>query len=60
MDELPESHKEGHLSVENLDIIMSMGPSLQQCDFGLQIARDGRVWVCVNGIAFLRFKPNDR
>ena len=26
-------------------------------DLGIQVAKDGRVWVCINGIAFLRFKP---
>jgi hypothetical protein len=55
---MDETHRQGHLSIENLDVIMSMGFNLQQCDVGLQVARDGRIWVCVNGIAFLRFKPN--
>lgn len=31
---------------------------LQNCDVGLQVAWDGRIWVCVNGVAFLRFKPS--
>jgi hypothetical protein len=26
-------------------------------NFGIQIAGDGRVWVCIDGQAFLRFKP---
>ena len=25
------------------------------CSFGVQVANDGRVWVCVNGVAWLRF-----
>jgi hypothetical protein len=58
MDEIPETHQQGHLSIENLDMIMSMGFNLQQCYVGLQVAKDGRIWVCVNGVAFLRFKPN--
>ena len=29
-------------------------------DFGLQIAEDGRVWICINGVAFLRFMPKDK
>ena len=28
-----------------------------QGDFGIQIARDGRVWICIDGVAFLRFNP---
>jgi len=26
-------------------------------DFGIQIAKDGRVWICVDGQALIRFKP---
>ena len=26
-------------------------------DFGIQIAKDGRVWICIDGVAFIRFKP---
>jgi len=29
-----------------------------QGDLGVQVAADGRVWVCINGIAFLRFSPH--
>jgi len=59
MQELPEVHKEGIISIENKEIILknnSMTDVLQG-DFGIQIAADGRVWICINGIAFLRFKP---
>jgi len=24
---------------------------------GIQIAKDGRVWICLDGIALIRFKP---
>ena len=50
-----ETHRQGHVSVENLDFIKEM--DLQDADFGIQICGDGRVWVCINGIAFIRFKP---
>lgn len=36
---------------------MARGHGVDTVDFGIQIATDGRVWVCINGIAFLRFKP---
>ena len=26
--------------------------------FGIQVSADGRVWVCVNGMSWLRFKPH--
>jgi sugar lactone lactonase YvrE len=33
---------------------------MQDCVFGLQVHTDGRVWVCINGSTFLRFKPNGK
>ena len=47
----PETHQQGFLSVEK-PLRFSL-----DCDFGIQIADDGRVWICVDGRAFLRFKP---
>ena len=29
-------------------------------DFGIQIAQDGRVWICIDGIAFVRFTPTNK
>lgn len=64
MRELKETHQKGTISIENLpDELRVPGymphilPSMEG-DLGIQIASDGRVWVCINGIAFLRFKPN--
>ena len=45
MQELKETHTQGFMSVDN-----SMESNLD-CDFGIQIAKDGRVWI------FIRFKP---
>lgn len=50
-----ETHQQGHLSVENLEMILEM--PIQNCDVGIQTHDDGRIWLCVNGIAFIRFKP---
>lgn len=47
----PPVYNRGHLSIE-ADI-----KSLAICDFGIQISEDGRVWICINGQAFIRFKP---
>ena len=52
LKELKETHLQGHLSVE-ADIKSSLN-----CDFGIQIFSDGRVWICIDGIAFIRFKPS--
>ena len=54
--DFPETHKQGHVSLENKEMIEQM--NLHDCDFGVQISHDGRVWVCINGIAFIRFKPD--
>ena len=60
MKKYDEVHQQGYISVENKDIILD-----RECDFtqtiegdiGIQIANDGRIWVCIDGIAFIRFHP---
>lgn len=54
--DFPETHKQGHVSIENLEMVKTM--DLHDVDFGVQISADGRVWCCVNGIAFIRFRPH--
>ena len=56
--EIPETHKEGYLSIENIDVIFPKGITYLYCDVGLQVAKDGRIWLCVDGIAFIRFSPH--
>lgn len=51
--EYPETHQQGILEVNE---IKPRKPS-DLIDFGVQIAADGRVWICINGQAFIRFKP---
>jgi hypothetical protein len=51
----PETHRRGSIAIENLDLIREM--DLQSADFGVQVSSDGRVWACVNGISFVRFRP---
>ena len=46
-------YQQGHMS---LDATMVEFDPLD-CTFGVQVNNDGRVWVCVNGVTFLRFKP---
>jgi len=45
------------MSMENIPEAIKQGGALMDCDFGVQIARDGRVWICVDGVAFIRFLP---
>jgi len=54
--DFPETHKQGLLSIENLEHIQAMNK--MDCDVGVQIAYDGRIWLCVNDVAFIRFKPD--
>ena len=51
--EYKETHIEGLISIENL-------PEKRHFrgDLGIQIAKDGRVWICIDGVAFIRFKPH--
>ena len=53
--EQEEVHLKGVLTIEKA---MEQGGKI--ADLGIQIARDGRVWICVNGEAFIRFKPTTR
>jgi hypothetical protein len=52
MKELPEIHQKGMVSIEQ-----NLKPGIQLRDFGIQIANDGRIWICIDGMATIRFKP---
>jgi hypothetical protein len=47
-------YNRGHLSIENAEAIAGM--DLSDCQLGVQVAHDGRVWLCVNSVAWIRFK----
>ena len=49
--EIKETHLKGFMSVELPDMKSKI------CDFGIMIKEDGRVWICINNEAFIRFKP---
>lgn len=50
--EYAETHQRGMISLEYLP-----EERMIEGDFGIQIAKDGRVWICIDGVAFIRFKP---
>jgi len=52
MIEIPETHQKGIVSIEQ---DLKSGNQLK--DFGIQIAKDGRIWICIDGVAAIRFKP---
>lgn len=62
MKAYPETIQHGLISIENFPKGFGLrssptGSSYIHGDFGIQVAEDGRIWVCVDGVAFLRFKP---
>jgi hypothetical protein len=52
VDEYPVLHQTGMLSVE-----MDLRGGTHIGDVGIQIACDGRIWLCYDGGAYIRFKP---
>ena len=48
----PETHQQGLITIEQ-----DLRTGALEGDLGIQIAKDGRVWICINGIAVIRFKP---
>jgi len=49
-----EEHDQGRISIE-MELRSGVKPD---SDLGIQIASDGRVWVCIDGQAALRFQPH--
>ena len=46
------------MSIENIPAELASVPYTMRGDLGIHIAKDGRIWVCINGAAFLRFSPH--
>jgi len=56
--EYKETHQQGVITIEGVPAELRPGVSMyMKGDLGVQIAEDGRVWICINGLAFLRFSP---
>lgn len=64
IDPYSEVHQQGSLGITNhKEVLHELGLAAGQggqVDVGLQVAEDGRIWLCVNGLAFLRFKPDQQ
>jgi hypothetical protein len=45
-------YQHGYISIEQ-----SIERRMFKGDIGIQMAEDGRVWVCVNGLSVIRFTP---
>ena len=50
-----ETHIDGIISLENDCFKETDG--MMKGDIGIKINEDGRIWVCINGVSFIRFKP---
>ena len=47
-----ETHQQGIISIDkDIDVSSFYG------DIGVLIASDGRLWICIDGESFIRFKP---
>lgn len=57
MQEVPETHQQGTISLENMPTDLK-DKNWMRGDLGIQVAEDGRIWLCVNGISFIRFSPH--
>jgi len=55
LPEIKPTYQTGSLSIENLDVILELDRT--RVNFGIQTAPNGKVWICVNGIALVRFTP---
>ena len=55
-----ETHMDGVLSMESDEFFNKQDRRIVSGDFGIQIAEDGRVWICFNGVSFIRFQPSGR
>ena len=51
MRDYPETHQKGLITIEQIPEKSLIG------NFGIQIAKDGRIWICIDGVATIRFKP---
>lgn len=51
--EYPESHQEGYIFIEQ-----DLKRGVIEGDLGIQISPNGRVWICINGKAAIRFNGN--
>lgn len=57
MTELKETHYQGNITIENISKEPPK-PGFFRGDIGIQISKDGRVWICINGLAFIRLSPH--
>jgi hypothetical protein len=55
--EYPETHFQGLITLDNPEILQDHAI---HGDIGVQISSNGRIWICINGISFIRFTPKPK
>jgi hypothetical protein len=58
-----ETHMDGLITIDYMPGDDDQDPMLHRSfigDIGIQIAKDGRIWICIDGVSFLRFKPTGK
>ena len=55
MKSYSEAHQYGFISFEQ-----NIKAGSKKGDIGIQIAKDGRIWICIDGMALIRFKPKQK
>lgn len=48
-----EAHQIGQVFIEK-----TLYQGRYECDIGIQIGTDGRIWICIDGITVLRFSAD--
>lgn len=54
---MKEAHCQGMLEIYQNGRPFVVFPN---ANFGIQINSDGKVWICVDGVALIRFKPKSK
>ena len=52
MKKYPETHQQGIISFEQ-----NINTGWIKGDIGIQIASNGKIWICIDGKALIRFQP---
>ncbi len=55
-----ETHGYGTISIENMPDELDSDPGHMSGNFEVLTAEDGKVWINIDGICFLRFHPRKK
>lgn len=55
MKEYLNAHQRGSIEISQLTVM-----NIEDCDLGIQIDKDGKVWICIDDRLIIRFKPLEK